>query len=614
MSQEPPPSNASSASSHFSEQSGRRAASLLHVKVKGGLGLSGTALALALAALGASVGCSSSAGNKPGGATGTGGNGSGASGAGGASAGNGAGGSTPSNCVPSAPNAQRLVRLTFDQVATSLKSLLGESSLMGVELPGITGKVRQRKFQALFSEGGFINTDVLTDTVNMTEGALGNLKAAGALTALSGCAAPVTDACAQQFLPVFAEKAYRRPLVGTDQADVLAQYASYTSAGWSVEDALRYTLEAILISPAALYRSELGQVAGATATLTPFEVASQLSYFLQNGPPDAPLVDAAKAGALTSPEAIAQQVQRLLGTPATVENLNQVMAAYYGLGEIDATVKDPMLFPQFVGGIKNSMYTETDTFLRKTLWQGKVTDLLTSKTTYINKTLADFYGVAYPGAAGSETFEPFQFPDEQGRGGILTQGAVLSMRSRTDRTSVVSRGLYVNSGVLCQSTPPSPPAAVQAQVDAQLADMTATERQKADFRDTTAPCSGCHLNFDQYGLALETFDAIGRYRKSYPNGTMIDASSTLPANAGGVLIKDAAELSKAVADNGVFTRCLTSNLIKYALAEEVATLTANDCAVEEVVTHLQATDQSFTSLVREIALSKSLSQRAVGAP
>jgi hypothetical protein len=290
------------------------------------------------------------------------------------------------------------------------------------------------------------------------------------------------------------------------------------------------------------------------------------------------------------------------------------MAAYYGLGEIDVTVKDPMLFPQFVGGIKNSMYTETDTFLRKTLWQGKVTDVLTSKTTYINKTLADFYGVAYPGPAGSETFEPFQFPDEQRRTGILTQGSVLAMRSRTDRTSVVSRGLYVNSAVLCQSTPPSPPAAVQAKVNEQLADMTATERQKADFRDTNSPCNSCHLNFDQYGLALETYDAIGRYRAKYPNGTDIDGSSTLPEGAGGAMIKDAADLAKAVAENGIFTRCLTSNLLKYALAEEVATLTPNDCAVADVVTQLQASDQSFSSLVRSIALSKSLSQRTVGAP
>lgn len=485
---------------------------------------------------------------------------------------------------------------------------------MGVHLPGITGNVRQRKFQALFSEGGFINTDVLTDTVNMTEGALGSLKAAGALTTLSGCASPLTDACAQQFLPSFAEKAYRRPLSAADQADVLSQYTSYTAAGWSVEDALRYTMEAVLISPSALYRTEIGQAAGAAVTLAPFEVASQLSYFLQNGPPDAPLVEAAKAGSLATPEGIGAQVDRLLGATATVENLNQVMAAYYGLGEIDGTVKDPMLFPQFVGGIKDSMYTETDTFLRKTLWQGKVNDLLTSKTTYINKTLADFYGVTYPGASGSTTFEAFQFPEEQHRTGILTQGSVLSMRSRTDRTSVVSRGLYVNSGVLCQSTPPSPPATVQKQVDEQLADMTATERQKADFRDTTSPCNTCHLNFDQYGLALETFDAIGRFRANYPNGTPIDASSTLPAGAGGTMIKDAADLAKAVAENGVFTRCLTSNLIKYALAEEVATLTANDCAVTEVATQLQATDQSFTSLVRAIALSKSLSQRAVGAP
>jgi hypothetical protein len=155
---------------------------------------------------------------------------------------------------------------------------------------------------------------------------------------------------------------------------------------------------------------------------------------------------------------------------------------------------------------------------------------------------------------------------------------------------------------------------VQAQVEAQLHDMTATERQKADFRGTTSPCSGCHLNFDQYGLALESFDAIGRYRASYPDGTAIDSSSTLPPSAGGQMVTGLGDLAQAVAGSGVFTRCLTSNLLKYALAQEVATLTANDCAVADVTAQLNGTDQSFTRLLRTIALSKTLSERTVGAP
>jgi hypothetical protein len=557
-----------------------------------------------------SVGTGGSGG--PSGGTGNGGTSSAGAGSGGNAGSSGGGGFDPGPCTQSAPTAQRLIRLTFDQVANSLKAYLGKDTLKDVTLPGITGNVRQRKFQALFTEGGFINTDVLTDTVNMTEGALGKLATPATFTAVTGCASPVTDACVQQFLPVFAEKAYRRPLSGTDQADVLAQYASYKTAGHSVEEAARYTLEAILISPSALYRTELGVTAATTAALTPFEMASELSYFLTNAPPDATLYAAAKAGTLVN-DAVRAEVDRLLAQPETIENINQMMAAYYGLGEIDGTIKTAM-FPEFVLGLKNSMYTETDTFLRKTLWQGKVTDLLTSKTSYINKTLADFYGVTYPGAAGSMTFEPFQFPDAQPRMGILTQGSVLAMRSRTDRTSVVARGLYVNSNILCQNTPPSPPPAVQQDVDMQLADLTSTERQKADFRDTNPRCMGCHLNFDQYGLALENYDPIGRYRAAYPNGTKIDASSTLPKGAGGNRVENVNDLALAVAGNGVFTRCLTSNLVKYALAEEVAVLTANDCAVREVHDKFSSSDQSFKSLMREIAISKALSVRAVGGP
>src|SRR5439155_18263455 len=165
------------------------------------------------------------------------------------------------------------------------------------------------------------------------------------------------------------------------------------------------------------------------------------------------------------------------------------------------------------------------------------------------------------------------------RAGILTEASILSIRSRTDNTSVVSRGLYVNSNVLCNQTPPPPPASVASQVAAQKSDPTLTERQKSDYRRMTSPCMGCHAGFDQYGLVLETFDAIGRYRSMYPNGSAIDTSVTLPPFAGGGDVADVVAFAAKESGNGVFSRCLTTNMMKYAIAE--GPVDAVDCSVNE---------------------------------
>jgi len=257
--------------------------------------------------------------------------------------------------------------------------------------------------------------------------------------------------------------------------------------------------------------------------------------------------------------------------------------------------------------MRNSMYSGTQKFIENHLWAGKVGEMLTNKTFYVDENLAKLYGVTRTGAAG--TFVPYEFANNQ-RMGILTDASILSIRARTDNTSVVSRGLYVNSNVLCNQTPPPPPASVAAQVDAQKGDPTATERQKSDYRRMTSPCSGCHSGFDQYGLVLEAFDGIGRFRSSYPGGVAIDTSVTLPEFAGGGTVANVAEFVAKEASNGVFSRCLTTNMMKYAIAQ--GPVDATDCSVKEVHDKFLATDQTFASLLREIALSKTLSVRGTG--
>jgi hypothetical protein len=503
-------------------------------------------------------------------------------------------------CDAVTPLPQRIIRLNFGQVATTMQALLGPQALAGVTLDD----PKQRKFQALSAEGDLISTAVLQKTNTWADGAAKSLADPARFAQVTGCPSPTTEACAQTFIKKFAEQAYRRPLSTDDAASVIQLYSDEKGTGATIEEATRLAVQGILISPAALYRTEFGKPDG----LSDYEVASELSYFVTNGPPDHDLIAAAQAMKLSAPDDVRAQMDRLLQSPAAIDNLNQVVMSYYQLGGLDGVVKDPMVYPDFTKGMISSMYTETQKFIEGTLWSGKVVDLLLSRKSNVDANLAKLYGVSAPGATDTN-FVPVEFAEGQ-RLGILTEGSLLSMFANTNNTSVVHRGLYVNGNILCGPEPPPPPMSVTAQVQMQKSDPNATERQKADLRRTTSPCNGCHPNFDPFGLVLETYDGIGRYRKTYPGNVAIDTSVDLPESAGGGTAKDVTEFVTKAASNGVFSRCMTTNMLKYALGEGEAS--ATDCSVKDIHVRFGNTDQTFASLIREIAVSKALSVRGNG--
>ena len=50
-------------------------------------------------------------------------------------------------------------------------------------------------------------------------------------------------------------------------------------------------------------------------------------------------------------------------------------------------------------------------------------------------------------------------------------------------------------------------------------------RKRLEEHRKNPVCAGCHATLDPYGLALEGFDGIGKYRSSYGDGSPIDAST-----------------------------------------------------------------------------------------
>jgi hypothetical protein len=505
--------------------------------------------------------------------------------------------------------AKRIVRLSFNQVANSIGALIdpafGTKLLTDFQLVD----AEHRAFPPLQSprEGNSL-TDQSWNSIDQIAQAAGQFVSDNFAT-VTGCGAAPTDACAQQYIAKLAQKAYRRPLTADEQSRLTTLYTGLkTGSGATINEAVQYSVYAIFASGQFLYRTEFGPDWKVDGRLTSYEVASMLSYFLTDSAPDQPLLDAAAQDKLKSAADIGAQVERLLQTDAAKVNLQGAMMSYFEYYKLEnVVIQDPAL----TGAMRAAMYHEAELFLQTSLWSGSLNDLLLSRTGYVNATLAPIYGVAAP-AGGADAFAPFDLPAN--RAGLLTQAGFLANRSRPDQPSVVGRGLLVKSAILCTETPPPPGNIGDAIAKINAANPDATQRELANIRGTTSPCLNCHSTFDAYGLALDTFDALGRFRDKDSGGRPIDPSVTLPDQVGGGTAKDIVEVGQKIAASGAFARCMGKNLANYALADVSAGAASIDsCAATQISQSFGKAKPTFPSLVKAVATSSVFADRSKGA-
>jgi hypothetical protein len=293
--------------------------------------------------------------------------------------------------------------------------------------------------------------------------------------------------------------------------------------------------------------------------------------------PDEALLAAADDGSLLTPAGLSAQLTRLLALPRVREHLTQVMLSGFKVPKLFQSPKDAEVFPEYTGALQLSMYEETRSFLDDVLWTrgAPLSELLTSRRGFVDPLLAELYDVDYPGN-GNARIE-VELPET--RAGLLTQASVLSVLSRTDKNSVVARGLYVRGVLLCLPKIDAPPAAVQAQVDAQL-NADSSQKELAAYRAMTQPCSACHSQFDRFGLLLESFDAIGREQPEQAEPVDLEGLADFEGT-----VQSPAELAQLLTQDTDFVDCMAERMLSYALSE--ASETGSGCLPDALATELR---------------------------
>ena len=261
--------------------------------------------------------------------------------------------------------------------------------------------------------------------------------------------------CGAAFIDDLGPRAFRRPLSAGERDRLLGLFQA-SQAAYGFEEAVRLTLVTLLVSPAFLYRVDLGTpVDGSEADValaSAYEMASRLSYFLWGTMPDAELFDAAARGELLDAAGVEVQARRMLDTPDGQAKARQAVGSFFrqwlGLERINDVTKDAATFPEYATELNGNWRDSLLAYVENVVFDGTGTleELFTSPTLYVDATLAALYNVDGADHVG---FEPTTAP-EGSRAGLLTQPGLMALLANPDQSSPIRRGVFVREKILCQ--------------------------------------------------------------------------------------------------------------------------------------------------------------------
>ncbi len=420
-----------------------------------------------------------------------------------------------------------------------------------------------------------------------------------------------TAPCARKIVSNLMERAYRRPVTEQELASKLALVDLARKEGDSFNEGVRLALQAILASPDFLFRIESDpkplRAAAAAAAPPPahfvndYELASRLSYFLWASMPDDELYRAAKEQKLRQPAVLEAQMRRMLADPRSSNLVDNWAAQWLQMRNLGRTKPDPKRFPTFDDELLDAMRKETNLFVGEIIRDDRsILDFIDAPFTYVNGPLARHYGIS--GVDGEE-FRRVTLDGDQ-RGGVLTQGAILTVSSYPTRTSPPVRGKWVLENLL-GAAPPPPPANVPSLNDANIGtEVSMKQRFEQHRRDPS--CSPCHNIMDPIGFGMENYDAVGRWRTAdgkFP----IETTGALP---GGKTFTGSKGLKEILRDRSdEFVHNVAVKMLTYSLGRGLEP--ADDSTVDAISRDVESAGYRFSALVLDVVKSRQFQMRSM---
>ncbi len=406
--------------------------------------------------------------------------------------------------------------------------------------------------------------------------------------------------CAARFLRETGRLLYRRPLDETRVAGLVAVADAAAERTQDFYAGLGLALESVLVSPEVIFIVDVVEPdpqRPGQERLDAYSLASRLSFFLWNAPPDDALLLAAGNGDLHTRQGLERAVDRMLASSRLEDGMRAFFDDMLAFDDFGSLAKDPIVYPMVTGATladarEQTLRTVIDhLFTRNQDYR----DLFTTRSTFMSMNLAALYGT--PTTNG---WVPYEFPQQSARSGLLTQVSFLAAHSHAVRSSPTLRGKALRELFLCQKVP-APPPNVDFSALEDAGDVK-TARERLEIHNTNPSCAGCHLIIDPIGLSLENFDGAGRYRKT-ENDVVLDTSGELD----GAVYEGVDGLTRAMRDHRKLPYCVVNRLYAYGTGGPV-TLRYDRDILAHFVERFAAHGYKVPDLLREIATSQAFTQ------
>lgn len=399
----------------------------------------------------------------------------------------------------------------------------------------------------------------------------------------------------ERFLP----RAYRRPVSADEISQVAGIATQRLNAGASFADAVRTGLQRALISPGFLF---LQEPAAKPRRLNDYELASRLSYFVWSTMPDDRLFELAAANRLHQPAVLKAELQRLLADPKSREFVENFAGQWLSVREF-GSVMPARQYEDYDAELEQASKQEAFAFFKEILANNlPITSFLDSDFLVINERLARHYDI--DGVQGKH-FRRVALAPRHHRGGIFGMAGLMTLLADGTRTLPVRRAAWIRENIFNDPPPPPPPNAGEVQPNTSGEKLTVRERLERHRNEPT--CASCHAPLDPYGLALENYDAIGKWR-THQNGENFKGRKRPELNVSGQLpsgrqFSSLEEFKSALlAEKDAFARAFSERLLTYALTRPVGYV--DHKAVDQLVTTLQKNEYRIRPLIEAVVLSE----------
>ncbi len=409
----------------------------------------------------------------------------------------------------------------------------------------------------------------------------------------------ITDQSITKGVRDIASRAWRRPLTENEADSLNLLIKNKLRSSPSKSDALRDLLAIVFADSRFLFYSDIEK----TVQLQNYELVSRLAGFLCRTVPDEQLRKLAAKNVAISDKELINQIQRMIADSRSERFVTDFTSNWLAFSKLDQVAVNPNYYGWWNPHFKHYMKQESIAFLSTLLHEDlSCLNCLSSDFVVVNDMMAKYYGTPKPNSGHQFS----RVPAPPGRGGILTQPGFLLAHSTGEDSHVVNRAVWLRSRLLgdpVRDPPPSVPS-LNDQDSKDVSKLSITERLSLH---RTGICYDCHKDVDPWGVAMEHYDATGKFRKKIlriipETRKRLKLPVIAKTKIRSQSISSMSDLQKLLRDSCAdeFSRGFSGSMLSFALGRPLTY--REDKIVESIAKEFSENDHRMAHLIQAIVL------------